>query len=54
MDFIISTELAKKVASELGLLVDAPRALEDGTMQRFLNYHLKTCEFNFQFTKDTI
>lgn len=34
-------ELAKKVESELGLPVDAPRALEDGTMQRFMKYHHK-------------
>jgi hypothetical protein len=34
-------QLAKRVAGELGLPVDAPRALEDGTMRRFLNWHGK-------------
>ncbi len=34
-------ELAKRVATELGLPVDAPRALEDGTMERFLKWHIK-------------
>lgn len=32
-------ELAKRVAGELGLPVDAPRALKEGTMQRFLDWH---------------
>lgn len=32
-------ELAKRVATELGLPVDSPRALEDGTMRRFTNWH---------------
>ena len=31
--------LAKRVASELGLPVDAPRALAEGTMNRFLSWH---------------
>ena len=34
-------DLAKRVAGELRLPVDSPRALSDGTMQRFLNWHLK-------------
>jgi hypothetical protein len=34
-------ELAKRVARELGLPVDAPRALAEGTMQRFLGWHRK-------------
>jgi hypothetical protein len=32
-------ELAKRVNGELGLPVDAPRALEQGTMSRFLKWH---------------
>lgn len=32
-------ELARRVNAELGLPVDAPRALEDGTMERFLRWH---------------
>jgi len=32
-------ELAKRVARELGLPVDAPRALEEGTTARFLRWH---------------
>jgi len=32
-------ELAKRVARELNLPVDAPRALSDGTMNRFENWH---------------
>jgi hypothetical protein len=32
-------ELAKRVANELNLPVDAPRALADGTMARFLRWH---------------
>lgn len=32
-------ELAKRVREELGLPVDAPRALEDGTMERFVRWH---------------
>ena len=32
-------ELARRVKTELGLPVDAPRALEDGTMRRFVNWH---------------
>ncbi|MDQ5838288.1 MAG: hypothetical protein M3379_16035 [Acidobacteriota bacterium] len=34
-------QLAKKVARELGLPVDAPRAIEQGTMNRFLKWHQK-------------
>jgi hypothetical protein len=34
-------DLAKKVASELGLPVDAPRRLYDGTMKRFVGWHDK-------------
>ncbi len=34
-------DLAKKVARELGLPVDAPRALYDGTMRRFVGWHNK-------------
>lgn len=34
-------DLAKKVAAELGLPVDAPKALADGTMDRFLKWHHK-------------
>lgn len=33
-------ELAKRVASELGLPTDAPRRLRDATMKRFLKWHL--------------
>lgn len=33
--------LAKRMREELGLPADAPKALEDGTMQRFLNWHYK-------------
>jgi len=32
-------ELARRVAHELGLPVDAPRALLEGTMRRFLDWH---------------
>lgn len=32
-------DLARRVRGELGLPVDAPRALEDGTMGRFLRWH---------------
>lgn len=34
-------ELARRVARELGLPVDAPRALADGTMARFLKWHMR-------------
>jgi hypothetical protein len=34
-------ELAKRVAKELGLPVDAPKAIEEGTMTRFLRWHKK-------------
>lgn len=34
-------ELANRVARELGLPVDAPKSLKDGTMQRFLKWHEK-------------
>jgi len=32
-------DLAKRVKAELGLPVDAPKALEDGTMARFERWH---------------
>lgn len=32
-------ELARRVSSELGLPVDTPRALSDGTMERFVRWH---------------
>jgi hypothetical protein len=32
-------DLAKRVKAELGLPVDSPRRLEDGTMDRFLKWH---------------
>lgn len=32
-------ELARRVREELGLPVDAPRALQDGTMRRFVLWH---------------
>jgi hypothetical protein len=32
-------ELARHVAKELGLPLDAPRAIAEGTMTRFLNWH---------------
>jgi hypothetical protein len=34
-------DLAKTVAKTLGLPVDAPRTLADGTTVRFLNWHRK-------------
>jgi hypothetical protein len=34
-------ELAKRVSGKLGLPVDAPKALADGTMQRFVEWHKK-------------
>lgn len=34
-------ELARRVANELGLPVDAPRALKEGTMNRFMAWHRK-------------
>ena len=34
-------ELVGRIRAELELPVDTPRALEDGTMQRFLNWHNK-------------
>ncbi len=34
-------ELAKRVVRELGLPVDAPRRIRDGTMDRFVNWHMK-------------
>lgn len=34
-------ELARRVAAELGLPVDAPRALNEGTMNRFMAWHRK-------------
>ncbi len=35
-------ELAKRVHQQLSLPVDAPRALAEGTMARFLEWHLKS------------
>ena len=35
-------DLARRVASELGLPVDSPRALQAGTMQRFVRWHVKS------------
>lgn len=35
-------DLARRVRTELGLPVDAPRALEDGTMERFVRWHERT------------
>lgn len=32
-------ELGRKIAQELGLPIDAPRAIESGTMTRFLRWH---------------
>jgi hypothetical protein len=32
-------DLARRVSRELGLPVDAPRALEEGTMDRFVRWH---------------
>jgi hypothetical protein len=32
-------ELARRVREELGLPVDSPRALQDGTMERFVRWH---------------
>jgi hypothetical protein len=34
-------ELAKRVKEQLGLAVDAPRFLYEGTMNRFLKWHLR-------------
>jgi hypothetical protein len=34
-------DLAKRVANDLGLPVDSPRALEEGTMERFFKWHEK-------------
>jgi hypothetical protein len=34
-------DLAKSVASQLGLPVDAPKALADGTIERFVRWHLQ-------------
>ena len=34
-------ELAIRVAGELGLPVDAPKIIEDGTMKRFMRWHKK-------------
>ena len=34
-------ELARRVARELGLPVDAPKTLAEGTMDRFVNWHEK-------------
>jgi hypothetical protein len=34
-------DLAKEISTELHLPVDCPRAIEEGTIQRFLTWHLK-------------
>lgn len=34
-------DLARRVATAFGLPVDAPRSLQDGTMKRFVDWHLK-------------
>jgi hypothetical protein len=34
-------DLARRVAQETGLPVDSPRALADGTMRRFLTWHMR-------------
>jgi len=34
-------KLADRVKSELGIRADAPRALADGTMKRFTDWHEK-------------
>lgn len=34
-------ELARRVRDELGLPVDAPRALEEGTIRRFTRWHAR-------------
>ncbi len=36
-----SEELAKRVKGELGLPADCPRAIGEGTVRRFLGWHLK-------------
>ena len=41
--------LARRVASELGLPVDAPRAIQEGTMQRLLGWHKGRREREFGF-----
>lgn len=35
-------ELALRVREEFELPVDSPRALQDGTMQRFVSWHERT------------
>lgn len=37
-------EIAKKIRDELGLPVDSPKKIEDGTMRRVLNWHNKNVE----------
>jgi hypothetical protein len=34
-------DLAKKVSKELGLPVDSPQTLEEGTIARFVRWHKK-------------
>jgi hypothetical protein len=43
-------DLAKRVAADLGLPVDSPKALYEGTMRKFLGWHQKNCELSRQFT----
>ena len=37
-----SADLARRVRERLGLTVDCPKAIAEGTVKRFLNWHLKT------------
>lgn len=37
-------DFAQRVANNLKLPVDSPQALEEGTMKRFIDWHIKTCE----------
>jgi len=34
-------DLARRVREKFGLPVDCPRAIQEGTIRRFLNWHLK-------------
>jgi hypothetical protein len=45
-------DLAQRVKRDLGLPVDSPACLEDGTIHRFLRWHLKQCELAEGFTPD--
>ena len=37
-------DLAKRVREQLKLPVDCPRAIEEGTIKRFLDWHIKNCQ----------